>query len=182
MVVEDGQGLSNADSYVDIVFADSYMQSIGFTEWATLDDPEKESTLIGASVFTDGRWGALLGNEPVNPIQAMILPQKKLYGPVDAPIPTLFKRGVCEYAVLAVKGVLYTDAGSKTAGGSNQAPIKRKKVQAGPVTTETEYAVSADNNTTVIPGQEIHIKAEAYIKRFIPAGRLGTSSFRRVIL
>ena len=53
MIVEDGTGLPNADSYVSVEFADTYFSARGVSVWATLTNTVKEQLLIKATDFID---------------------------------------------------------------------------------------------------------------------------------
>lgn len=45
LVVEDGTGLADAESYISVANADTYFSNRGFTLWATLSTNEKEQAL-----------------------------------------------------------------------------------------------------------------------------------------
>ena len=49
MVVEDGTGLSNADSFVSVAYADTYFSTRGVSAWASLTN--KEALLIKATDY-----------------------------------------------------------------------------------------------------------------------------------
>ena len=53
MVVEDGTGISNANSYTDLVFADQYNEDRGRTDWAALSDDAKSSYLITGTTYLE---------------------------------------------------------------------------------------------------------------------------------
>ena len=42
MVVEDGTGLTDSNSYVSVVFADDYFSTRGVSKWETLTETEKQ--------------------------------------------------------------------------------------------------------------------------------------------
>ena len=42
MIVENGTGLPNADSYVSVEFADSYFSARGVSAWVALTQTQKE--------------------------------------------------------------------------------------------------------------------------------------------
>ena len=88
MVVENGTGLNDADSYVDVDFADNYYSARGETFWADLTDKKKEVYLIVATDFIDKEfdfYGKALKDG------------RKATG-----VPTVIKQAVCE-AVKIVK-------------------------------------------------------------------------------
>lgn len=53
MIVESGENLTNADSYVSVEFADNYFNARAITEWAELTEEEKEVALIKGTDFID---------------------------------------------------------------------------------------------------------------------------------
>lgn len=59
LIVEDGTGLSNADSYQSLTAADSYAANFGLTAWSSLaaspgiDDTQKEVALRNATLNID---------------------------------------------------------------------------------------------------------------------------------
>lgn len=105
MIVEDGTGLPNADSYVSIEFADSYFSARGFSAWAELTQAKKEQALIKATDFIDSiyQWhGKKLTAE-----QSLRFPRTNLVdyeGQTVEGIPTCLKQAVCDAAQLSSGG------------------------------------------------------------------------------
>lgn len=99
MVVENGEGLQNSNSYVDVTFADTYFSTRGVTTWVTLTQEQKEFALINASDYIDSAfdWNGIKKSYE----QSMRFPRKNL---VDSDgydvegIPTVLKEAVCECA------------------------------------------------------------------------------------
>lgn len=60
LTVENGTGLSNADSYISLADANTYFTSMGDETWTDADDTEKEAALRRATYSLDawlrGRW------------------------------------------------------------------------------------------------------------------------------
>ena len=66
MIVEDGTGKSDAESYVSLADANAYHEVHGNSSWAALSDEAKEAALRYATRWLDGkyRWrGAVLNGE-----------------------------------------------------------------------------------------------------------------------
>jgi hypothetical protein len=60
LVVEDGTGKSDADSYISVADADTYFAAHGNpTAWSAASDEAKESALRYATVWMDGKWNWL---------------------------------------------------------------------------------------------------------------------------
>jgi len=56
MVVENGTGLINSNSYASVATADAYHQDRGNVEWNALTEEDKEARLIKATTFLDGNY------------------------------------------------------------------------------------------------------------------------------
>src|SRR5687767_15226190 len=56
IIVEDGTGLSTAESYITVAYADTYHTDRGQTTW-TGTDAAKEAALRRALAYLDGRYG-----------------------------------------------------------------------------------------------------------------------------
>ena len=103
MVVEDGTGLTDANSYVSVVFADDYFTARGVSEWAALGtDEKKEQFLIKATDYIDSifEWNGKREFEH----QALRFPRVGLRdyeGAEIKGIPTCLKQAVCDAALIA---------------------------------------------------------------------------------
>ncbi len=53
MIVEDGTGLDNSDSYASIAFCDTYFDARGNATWGSASTAEKEIALVKATQFID---------------------------------------------------------------------------------------------------------------------------------
>ena len=56
LIVEDGTGKPDAESYISVADADTYHARRNNTEWAALSDPEKEAALIAATDYMQGYY------------------------------------------------------------------------------------------------------------------------------
>jgi hypothetical protein len=146
LVVEDGTGLENANSYSDVAYADSYFALRGNTAWAALTTEVKEQSLVKGTDYADQRWAGVIRTAPLNKIQALLLPRlvlvtatmQRVYG-----IPTAWKKAVCEYALVASTKDLYPVA------QTTAKEVKLKEVTVGPIKTKTEY-MSAPSSSSFI--------------------------------
>jgi len=102
MVVEDGTGKIDSNSYVSLEYAGDYFTSHGVSTWSGKTNTEKEVMLIKATDYIDNIFD-WLGKKSTKE-QALNFPRTDLYDKdgyeVDA-IPTNLKNAVCE-AVLVV--------------------------------------------------------------------------------
>lgn len=142
LVVEDGTGLSTAESYISVADADTYHVARGHTTW-TGTDAVKEAALRVATTYIDGTYRTRFPGTKLTKEQALQWPRS---GATDAEgweieeteIPTALKNATAEAAwrELVTPGSLNPDL---EAGGS----VVRERSKAGPVEVETEYRTDA---------------------------------------
>ena len=105
MIVEDGTGLTNANSYVSVEYADSYFSARGIAGWETLTQAVKEQSLIRATDYIDNifRWcGKKTSSE-----QSLRFPRENLKdyeGNEIVGVPNCLKQAVCDGAMLISNG------------------------------------------------------------------------------
>lgn len=132
LVVEDGTGLVNADSYVSIAAADAYHTSVGTTAWAAAADPAKEIALRKATQYVDAHYN--FRGDVYSATQALSWPRVG-YGSSDVyetgswPVSRLI-RAVYELANVALSTSLYTNETSQVAIEQTVGPITVKYGQA----------------------------------------------------
>lgn len=124
LIVEDGTGLSNAESYASVSDADAYHLSMGNTAWTGAEEL-KEKALRRATQYLDA-WYRFRG-------ERLLLTQSLEFPRVGAtdllpdwPMKNLVA-ACCELAVRALTGALLEDSSAES--------IRRERV--GPI--ETEY-------------------------------------------
>jgi hypothetical protein len=138
--VEDGTGLDDATSYVDLTYANDYLPA----GWAA-GDTAKQNALMAASEYADARWGSKLKGGLLESDQALEFPRTYLYdryGTLIEGVPDDWKKAICLYAQASANSELYPEASTTTAK-----EIKREKTVVGPITKEKEYLGSADAAT-----------------------------------
>lgn len=141
LIVEDGTGITGAESYVSIAEADAYHLKMGNSQWpqppsATPEDPapvdldlaKKESMLRRGAIYLDGTYRAQVNGIAKIKIQSLLFP--RLYATywdgtsIDAnSVPQIYKDAQCEVALLAFTGAAL--AVTTTAGAGE---LKRKKI------------------------------------------------------
>ena len=105
MIVENGTGLPNANSYVTVEFADDYFSARGVSGWVSLTTEKKEQALICGTDFIDSiyQW---YGKKATSE-QALRFPRVNLVDyegqPVEG-IPTCLKQAVCDASLLKANG------------------------------------------------------------------------------
>jgi hypothetical protein len=129
LIVEDGTGLTDAESYVSLEFSDAYLASVGATSWAVAIVSAREMALRKATEYVElaYKWRGLR----VNSEQALSWPRGRVIRdnielPTNA-IPLELRRAVAQLAVKALTADLMPDV--------NPDVVTREKV--GPL--EVEY-------------------------------------------
>lgn len=106
MIVENGTGIENANSYVDVVFADDYFSTRGYAKWETLEEATKEILLIKATDYINNayKWNG----KKLTTKQSLRFPRQNLVdyeGDKVEGVPVAIKESVCECAKLIENGV-----------------------------------------------------------------------------
>ena len=128
LVIEDETGLSNAESYIDVDFADAYFLKRGITEWDGLAN--KESLIIRSMDYIENNY-TYQGTKLVS-TQSLQFP-RLING--ETVYPIAIKNALCELALKANSGDLLQDTGKTTI---------REKVG----TLEVEYDANQDDLTS----------------------------------
>lgn len=124
-VVEDGTGLSEANSYVSIAEADDFNADRGNVAW-TGDDAAKQAALVKATDYIEQSYGSRWRGEKLVDNQGLALPRD-----FGTPLPRQLKQAVC---VLALEAIAGTDLNPTV-----DRAIKREKTDV----IETEYMDNA---------------------------------------
>lgn len=129
-IVEDGTGVANANSYIDVAWADTYFTDRGNTDWTDASTSAKQVALIRATDYIDVTY-VFIGIKASSE-QGLEWPRSyaiDIYGEELTGIPTILKKAVAETAVRALAGELIEDFDS-------QGRIKRERVEGA---VEVEY-------------------------------------------
>lgn len=107
LVIEDGTGLTNADSYIDVIFADAYFLKRGITQWDALTN--QESLIIRAMDYIENNY-SYKGTKLVS-TQALQFP-RLIDG--ETVYPIALKNSVCELALKSNDEDLLADTDKTT--------------------------------------------------------------------
>jgi hypothetical protein len=140
LTVEDGTGLTNAESYLSVADTDTYLANHGNpTVWSSASTAQKEESLRLATQYLDAQYGARWKGRRSNEDQRLNWPRE---GVVDADayvidtdeMPQALKDACAEMAYRHRNGEpMLADL------ESSDRSIKRERVKAGPVEEEKEY-------------------------------------------
>lgn len=128
LIIENGEGLSNSESYVDESYVNAYFLKRGINEWASLTN--REQLIIRAMDYIENNY-TYQGTKLVS-TQSLQFP-RLING--ETAYPTSLKSAVCELALKANSGDLLQDTGKSTI---------REKVG----TLEVEYDPNQDDLTS----------------------------------
>jgi hypothetical protein len=140
MTVEDGTGLSTANSYASVAEADAYHTLRGNTAWTGADEV-KEAALIRATSYITGEYSSRWPGYRSSATQALDWPRSEALdsdGYYQSGVPVAVKVATIEAALLEL-----VTAGTLTESQDRGGAIVREKV--GPI--ETEYSDNAPTGT-----------------------------------
>jgi hypothetical protein len=145
-IVEDGNGLSTATSYVSVAESITYFATYGTeannTTWTGLTTAQQERALNNGTQFVDNQY--YFPGTKSTTTQALNWPRDDAYdcsGELWSGIPTKLKDAVCEAALRSLSGDLLSD-------GSTDGDTKKVKVDV----IEQEYfeGTTRNNPYTII--------------------------------
>lgn len=132
IIVEDGSGLPNSNSYGSVADADIYFTDRNNIVWLNLTTAEKEVLLIKASDYINLRFGQLLKSEILVETQALEFPR------VDYPlVPLPVLKATYEYAIRANSVELAPDIVRDPSGYQ----VSRTFQKVGPIEERKDFAV-----------------------------------------
>ena len=138
LVVEDGTGLSNADSYLSVADADTYHTAHGNpAAWSSASDADKEEALRLATQYIDVVYGRRFSGTKLAATQALRWPRNGVYDDEgqlldNDSIPVRVEQATAELALRQLGADLLPDE-------AEPGDIKKEKVKVGSIVEETEY-------------------------------------------
>lgn len=142
LIVEDGTGKVDAESYISVADANTYHTGFGNSAW-TGDDALKEQALRRATRFIDGlysrRWVGLRNSQA----QALDWPREYAYDKDEflvpnGTVPTAVKRATAEAALRELQS-----PNSLTPDLERGGQVESESVSAGPVSSDVTYRPDA---------------------------------------
>lgn len=154
LIVEDGTGLVNAESYVSVADYKTYHVNRGIGVAGSDLDIERRLRL--ATEYIDLRWGGGVQGLKIADTQALVWPSTWFL----LPVPTQLVNACNEYAFFLIKNKLFIDDDGVSGGA-----ITRLLKKIGPIMTETAFGLGTANrkNPKVI-------KADAMMKQVVVGG------------
>jgi hypothetical protein len=169
-LVEDGTGVTGANSYASVAFADAYFEERDNAVWAAIvEDGDKEGYLIRATDYIENVFGRRFLGEMVATDQALSWPRYYASPYASDSIPLRLQKATAEYALRAIDGPLMPDP---TVDASGFSVVKTKQV-VGPI--EREFRLAGSGRAQLVrsyPG------ADALIAPLLAPGTGGTRVIR----
>lgn len=139
LTVENGTGLSTADSYVSLVDAAAYHTKFGNTAWAAVvgGDPGREILLLKATRYIDAVYGPRFVGSRILSTQALAMPRYPVYATDDFLIDyagqlVILARATSEMALRAISEDIYPDL-------ANSGIVSSEAKAIGPISKATTY-------------------------------------------
>lgn len=133
LIVEDGTGKSDSESYISVADADTRHSNAGLTNWATLSTTEKEQAIRRATQYMEQAFRLRWKGQRKERLQALSWPRYDVVvdcWSVDSDtVPSEIANACADLALKAAAGDLAPDL---------ERGIKREKV--GPIETEFDTA------------------------------------------
>lgn len=139
LIVEDGTGLTTAESYASVADATTYHASFGNTDWAASTTGEQEIALRKATAYLDQVYSdSWIGNRKTAE-QALDWPRVYAYDTDgylidDDVVPIQVKKATYEAALRVIQGLLLTPDIT-----SSESDITFEKVQVGPISIAQSF-------------------------------------------
>lgn len=145
LIIQDNAGtVADVNSYVDTVYCDTYLSSIGKDAiWSTKTTLEKETALINAFNYLDNAYtykGLATTIESKFPRLSLVVDGLPITG-----MPTAVKKAQCELAFVFVsQGSLDTNINYST--GDTRTIIEESKDIAGAIKKTTKYSTDGTSS------------------------------------
>lgn len=164
IVVEDGTGLPNAESYASVAEADTYLAARGITTWGGLQQPEKEQALRRATDYMSTyQW------QGVRTVATQALDWPRMYvRAYDADVswtvlPQAIKNACIELAWRGAAGPLLPDVKADDDSGKQLTKTVKK---VGPIDIEKTYASRGPLSTIEPPlWSAVNVIVKEYVRK-----------------
>jgi len=139
LIVEDGTGKSDAESYISVADADTYHAAqTGTTDWSGATTDNKEMALRRATRYLDSVYRLQWQGQRKLDTQVLDWPRYNVYDADDFDVdcdslPAKLEQATAEMALLALSEDLLPDL-------SDPGTVKASKVKVGPIEESVTYA------------------------------------------
>jgi len=153
LIVEDGTGIADANTYSSLAAATSYHALRGNDVWADADENDQVVALVRATQYVDERWTFLSIIFNDDPAQALQFPRYEMYdrngADVSETVPVEITQATQEYAlqVLGDGTALINLSPTPTQTSGDAITYNREKV--GSLETEVRFDTSKGLRVTM---------------------------------
>lgn len=150
LIVENGTGLADAESYISVADCDALLLSWGRStaEWEALTESAKEGLLRNSTMYIDSEYALKFSGEVLNSTQALAWPRSNAYkvngqSILSDEVPVEVLRATSFVAVESIDGGVYSDE-------DNGARIESESVGLGQsaLTESKSYVGGKDSSYT----------------------------------
>jgi hypothetical protein len=159
IIVEDGSGLNNSNSFTSVAFADAYHTTMGAVNvaWLAANNTDKENALQAATMYMEIMYKTRWVDRRLNQLQALSWPRAFVrdadgFAVGANSVPVEVQRACAEWALRVIQGDnILPDV---VAGASG---IASESVTVGPITTSKTY-IGGKTTRNYYPRIEMIIK------------------------
>lgn len=150
LIVEDGTGLTTAESYGSVTGANKYFADRGIDKWQDYSTTQKEQALRKGTEYIDGRFCRRFRNSKLLADQALEFPRDD-----SGVLPVGLVRATYEYALRALDKPLAPDLVQDASG----LRVVKKQEGLGPLAEVTEYANASPSIFSAYPAADMLLKS-----------------------
>jgi hypothetical protein len=164
LIVEDGLGLEDAESYISVADADAHHALYGNEDWLDFSEAEKEILLRRASRDLDILYGSRFDSTLLTTTQTLLWPRvtyKNAVGYAISGLPSQVKAATAELALLEGQGLSVLD----TDETSNLKSI-----------SQSVDGVGSESKSFFYPGGAVWTKVSRVSQLLLPLLGIGPSS------
>lgn len=153
LIIENGTGLPDANSYVSIEEADAYLGARNLTNWTGQSEEVKEAALINATDYLNLTYGHRIAGIPLSIAQSMIFPTTRYLV-----VPTQVKKATMELAYYSLSEPLF-----KRDQEEVRNVLVQKVERIGPLTESTTYDRNVKYGNTAVRVPAAHALMKAFL-------------------
>ncbi len=133
--VEDGSGISGANAYIDVAFADDYHSGRGHSDWGG-GSGKKQQAIVRATDYVEKRFGQIFRGTRLLNDQGLEWPRIngidnddwELREPEDG-VPRQLKKAIAEYALIALRLINSTNDDLAPESGVTEGAVSEETVE-----------------------------------------------------
>lgn len=162
LTVEDGTGLSNANTFVDKAYVDAFAENMGITSWCNNANMQ-DVALLQSADFITLRYGQSLRGLLVDEDQS--LPFPRMYNGINTGVPEALKKAQAWLAIKFIESGLELDA---NADAGRVVQSESISLGGGAISESKTYA---SMNKAI--AKNVYARADAYMKQIPCYGSTG---------